>query len=84
MKLIDLSVVIDENTPAYPGDPKIKIETIPVNKITIGLPKNKLLFVGGLITNQNPATTKPIEPINIRINFTHHIYTGYSHRFLGF
>ncbi|MEK7096266.1 MAG: cyclase family protein [Patescibacteria group bacterium] len=27
MKFIDLSVVVNENTPAYPGDPKIKIET---------------------------------------------------------
>lgn len=27
MKIIDLSVAVNENTPAYPGDPKIKIET---------------------------------------------------------
>ena len=30
MKLIDLSVVVNEDTPAYPGDPKIKIETTGV------------------------------------------------------
>lgn len=28
MKLIDLSVVVNEQTPAYPGDPHIKIETL--------------------------------------------------------
>jgi kynurenine formamidase len=28
MKIIDLSVVINEKTPAYPGDPHIKIETL--------------------------------------------------------
>src|ERR1035437_1209790 len=28
MKIIDLSVPVNENTPAYPGDPKIKIETL--------------------------------------------------------
>ncbi|MEK7600276.1 MAG: cyclase family protein [Patescibacteria group bacterium] len=28
MKIIDLSVVVDQDTPAYPGDPKISIETI--------------------------------------------------------
>lgn len=28
MKVIDLSVVVNENTPAYPGDPKIKIEKL--------------------------------------------------------
>lgn len=27
MKIVDLSVVLNEDTPAYPGDPKIKIET---------------------------------------------------------
>src|SRR3989344_6724255 len=30
MKFVDLSVVVNENTPAYPGDPKIKIETTGV------------------------------------------------------
>ena len=28
MKIVDLSVAVNENTPAYPGDPKIKIEKI--------------------------------------------------------
>lgn len=28
MKIVDLSVTVNENTPAYPGDPKTKIETI--------------------------------------------------------
>ena len=28
MNFIDLSVLVNEQTPAYPGDPKIKIETI--------------------------------------------------------
>ena len=28
MKIIDLSVAVNEDTPAYPGDPKIKIEKI--------------------------------------------------------
>lgn len=28
MKIIDLSVAVNENTPAYPGDPKIKIKKI--------------------------------------------------------
>ncbi len=28
MKIVDLSVPVNENTPAYPGDPKIKIEKI--------------------------------------------------------
>lgn len=28
MKIIDLSVVVNEDTPAYPGDPKIKIEAL--------------------------------------------------------
>ena len=27
MKIVDLSVAVNKNTPAYPGDPKIKIET---------------------------------------------------------
>ena len=27
MQIVDLSVEVNEDTPAYPGDPKIKIET---------------------------------------------------------
>ncbi len=30
MKIVDLSVVVNEQTPVYPGDPKIKIETTGV------------------------------------------------------
>ena len=28
MQIVDLSVVLNERTPVYPGDPKTKLETI--------------------------------------------------------
>ena len=45
MKLIDLSVLVNEQTPNYPGDPKIKIETTGLLD-WLDKNRNKKVYVG--------------------------------------